>query len=499
MPYPYRRCFERITPYVLWVLGTALVVGSLPYVKHLLDQSLAAEGVTGLIMTVGGGALGLWSRLVPSGSRGGSIPSWVGPIGAALVLYGVALLAYAISGWPFPIGEAVPRLCESVVIAVGFCIALVVGYFVDLNETTLHRFYRDRLMEAFMPDVRADGAPSGNKATTADTGCLSQMCDPADPKAPYHLINAFQIITRPDAVGVRRGQAGRWRIRGGDSFVFAPRYCGGPAAGWHETAANKALSALSLATAMAISGAAVNPDAASAGVGPQRNALFATLMTLLNIRLGYWLPNPKHYAARRHASAPNHFVPGFWGVFDAISRDSRFLEIADGGDFENLGVYELLRRRVRTIVVCDADADPELQFEDLQTLLSLAEADFDVTVTFESPLFGSLMPEPKAARFPLGVGFSTAPFVVGTIRYGNGDTGTLYYIKPAIFAGLRLHVLGFKGVNLEFPNDSTLNQFFDEPRFEAYRELGFACVEKMLESHVDAAKTQTLKAILAVI
>ena len=91
------------------------------------------------------------------------------------------------------------------------------------------------------------------------------------------------------------------------------------------------------------------------------------------------------------------------------------------------------------------------------------------------------MPKPEPARFPLGVPFATQPFVVGDIRYKAGNTGTLYYIKPAIFADLRLHVLGFKGAFPEFPDDTTLNQFFDEARFEAYRELGFACVEKMLE------------------
>jgi hypothetical protein len=499
MPYSYRRYFEWITPYILCVTGGVILLGSLPYVEYLLNQNLATQGVIGFIMTVGGGALGLWSRLAPSGSRKASIPSWAGPIGAALVLYGMALLAYAVSGAAFPRGKAIPQLWEAVAITACFCIALVIGYVVDLNETTLHRFYRDRLMEAFMPDVDAHGAPKRHEAKTADTGRLSQMCDPADPKAPYHLLNAFQIITHPKAAGERRGQADRWRIRGGDSFVFAPRYCGGPAAGWHETAENKTLSALSLATAMAISGAAINPDAATAGVGPERNTVFAILMALLNIRLGYWLANPNRYAGKPHAPAPNSFVPGFWGLIDRLSRRSRFLEIADGGDFDNLGVYELLRRHVQTIVVCDADADPDLQFEDLQTLLNLAEADFGVTITFESPLLGPLMPKRTVARFPLGVGFATAPFLVGKIRYINGDAGRLYYIKPAIFAGLGLSVLGFKGANSEFPNDSTLNQFFDEARFEAYRELGFACVETMLKSYADAGNTQTCKAILEAI
>lgn len=231
---------------------------------------------------------------------------------------------------------------------------------------------------------------------------------------------------------------------------------------------------------MAASGAAVNPDAASSGVGPQRNAVFAMLMALLNIRLGVWLPNPTRYSNKLHASAPNHFNAGLAGVLDRTSQTARFLEITDGGNFENLGVYELLRRCVKTIVVCDATADPKSSFADLQNLLSRAEADFGVTIAFTPPPLGPLMPSVADARFPLGVAFASQPFVVGDIRYPNGVAGKLYYIKPAVFAGLRVHVLGFKGAFPAFPDDSTVDQFFDEARFEAYRELGFACVDKML-------------------
>ncbi len=89
---------------------------------------------------------------------------------------------------------------------------------------------------------------------------------------------------------------------------------------------------------MAASGAAVNPDAASSGVGPQRNTLFAILMALLNIRLGIWIANPTKHAYQRRTPAPNHFNPGFWGVVDRITQTGRFVEITDGGNFENLGV-----------------------------------------------------------------------------------------------------------------------------------------------------------------
>lgn len=481
MPYKLRQEFERVTPYVLEALALFLVLGSLPYVRDLVLRNVVAQGVVGFIMTAGGAALGLWSRFVPKGDSASKTPAWVGPVGAALVTYGIGLLGYVLSGILFAHGKIAPGPEPLVAIILTVVIATFVGYLVDLNETTLHRFYRDRLMEAFMPDIDANGVPTGRRASKADAGRLRDMCNRDNPRAPYHLICAHLVLTRIDRRGVNQKWLDRWRIRGGDSFLFSPRYCGATAVGWYETATNKTFSELSLPTVMAASGAAVNPDAASSGVGPQRNMLFAILMALLNIRLGIWLPNPMKYGNRAHAPAPNHFNAGLAGVLDWTSRNSRFLEITDGGNFENLGVYELLRRGVQTIVVCDATADPQSAFEDLQNLLSRAEADFGVSITFRPPPLGPLMPALEDARFPLGVAFAKQPFVVGSIRYPDGSScGKLYYIKPAIFAGLRLHVLGFKGAFPLFPDDSTLDQFFDEARFEAYRELGFVCVDKML-------------------
>jgi hypothetical protein len=38
----------------------------------------------------------------------------------------------------------------------------------------------------------------------------------------------------------------------------------------------------------------------------------------------------------------------------------RFVYLSDRGHFENLGVYEMLRRRCRTIVAIDAGCDPDI-------------------------------------------------------------------------------------------------------------------------------------------
>ena len=46
--------------------------------------------------------------------------------------------------------------------------------------------------------------------------------------------------------------------------------------------------------------------------------------------------------------------------------------------------------------------------------------------------------------------------------------------------GLSFPSKGYKARNPDFPNQSTMDQFFEPDQFEAYRDLGFACVEAML-------------------
>jgi hypothetical protein len=57
----------------------------------------------------------------------------------------------------------------------------------------------------------------------------------------------------------------------------------------------------------------------------------------------------------------------------------------------------------------------------------------------------------------------------------------LIYIKPTLTKGLSPDVLGYKKQNPSFPHQTTLDQFFTEQQFEAYRELGYYLGWQMLE------------------
>ena len=70
--------------------------------------------------------------------------------------------------------------------------------------------------------------------------------------------------------------------------------------------------------------------------------------------------------------------------------------------------------------------------------------------------------------------------VQGVIHYpadSNGATppaGTLIYVKASIpdASEVPAHVHNYAKENADFPHQTTIDQFFDDAQFEAYRALG---------------------------
>src|SRR6266404_1684937 len=117
---------------------------------------------------------------------------------------------------------------------------------------------------------------------------------------------------------------------------------------------------------MAISGAAASPH-----MGLASMPTLSALMTLLNIRLGYWIGNPK-----KQTFGP----PGFLCLLRemtgiGMAETNAWLNVSDGGHIENMGIYELLRRRCKFIVCVDGEADPESTFHGQLTLVRQAQID----------------------------------------------------------------------------------------------------------------------------
>jgi hypothetical protein len=347
------------------------------------------------------------------------------------------------------------------------------------NMFGIHRMYRDRLTEAFLPDREAVTKRRWEPAFGADVGFLTDVNTEADP-GPYHLISTCVVLTGSDYAS--------YRGRGGDSFVMSSLYCGAEAVGWHP-AAKFCGGKMTLATAMAISGAAVNPNAGASGRGPTRNRLASFMLALFNIRLGYWVRNPH---ARRFTGWltsflwPNLLYPGLRQGLLGSGQHTRagFIELTDGGHFDNTGLYELIRRQLDVIVLSLASADPRYGFDDLADVIERVRVDFGTYIEFRG-LFATAIP--GGLDSPPGIAaalkLSESGHEAGTILYPSGKTGTLIVLKSAVRVDIPVDVVRYAAENMEFPNESTADQFFDERQFEAYREAGYAVCRGMIDDN----------------
>ena len=111
------------------------------------------------------------------------------------------------------------------------------------------------------------------------------------------------------------------------------------------------------------------------------------IMALLNFRFNYWLPHP----GRTHRKTITQWLfrrnPGLLSLMaeasGAVSDRGKFVNCSDGGHIENLGVYELLQRRCKTIICVDGSADPNFDFFDLTTIQRYAQIDMDTKINID--------------------------------------------------------------------------------------------------------------------
>ncbi len=493
--YGARRLFETYFGLSLKIAFLLLVLGTIPLIYTYLKESGGIEGIISL--AIGAGSV-LISRLRNlTGSDGERVPL-IFVIASYAFAYGVLLLGYRWSAL-FVEGDEATRA----IIAVSVMLAFILGIFTNINYIGFHRYYRDRLMEAFMPDWQAVEKGVTEPATHADGLRLSSLWpvmhgmrkDKNQPRIPFHIINANAVLSN--------SKQRRLRLRGGDNFILTPLACGSDATGWVDTK-RFIRDGMTLATAMAISGAAANPRTGAGGKGVTRNNFVSIAMGLLGIRLGYWVHNPRSYRLNgnwKRSFTFNQFFPA--GVYALLGRgyreDSAYLELSDGGHFENLAIYELARRQCGLIILCDGGQDNETSYADFVSAIQRLGQDMNATIRFdmqvnesrEEPAWHSsdpaqLIARPDDKEYPKSSDYADKGYFVATIDYGdNGCEGwpreaTVVYLKSSMIRDLDIVAKGYKGANPSFPNQTTADQFFDEEQFEAYREVGYRVAEQML-------------------
>ena len=354
-------------------------------------------------------------------------------------------------------------------------VAGILAWRVDLNEFSFHLFYRNRLVRCYLGATNPARCPHPFTGfDPSDDILLQDFSVDKDPKysGPYPILNA--------ALNISHGQRLAWQERKAESFVFTPRYCGFnfqeerkdkpsvPEEGYRETCCYGYPKGAYLGTAVAASGAAVNPN-----MGYHASSAVAFLLTLFNVRLGWWMGNPRRETWTR--STPHIGLLYLLGELFGVTDDtSRYINLSDGWHFENLGIYELVRRKCKYIVCCDVGADADFGREDLGNAVRKCRSDFGVQIDLDV----------DALRPRADSGFSHSHCVVGEIRYPGdpgGMPGRILYIKSSLTGEEPQDVLAYKVAHPDFPHQGTGDQWFNESQFESYRALGRFAVEAVLQ------------------
>jgi hypothetical protein len=337
---------------------------------------------------------------------------------------------------------------------------IVIGFFINANKFSLHATYRNRLIRAYLAASRKTRRP--NLFTGFDPNDNIKLRDLSSEK-PLHLLNG--------ALNFVSGQELAWQERKAESFTMSRLHCGSFKVGYRPSAEYG--EAITLGTAMAISGAAANPN-----MGYHSSPVLGLLMTLFNVRLGWWLGNPGSPGAKTwRRKGPGYSVgPLFSEALGNTTDHYKYVNLSDGGHFENLGLYQTVLRRCHFIVVSDGGEDPECAFVDLGEAVRKIRIDFGIPIDFET-----MSIYPRSANDTLKTpGRNCA---VGRIRYSAVDgadapDGIIIYIKPACYGDEPRDIYEYFKTNPTFPHESTSDQFFSESQFESYRMLGAYTMEK---------------------
>ena len=346
--------------------------------------------------------------------------------------------------------------------AVFMVLAWVMARFIDINKFSLHGMYRNRLIRAYL------GASNRPEQVNRFIGFAQ------DDDTPMHTLRPelkpFPVVNV--TLNLVSGDRLAWQQRKAEAFTVTPLYCGSSQLGYRPS--EQYAGGISLGTAMALSGAAASPN-----MGYYSSPVIGFIMTLFNARLGAWLGNPgKRGDGTWHQQGPKSAVASIVReIFGLTNADCPYVYLSDGGHFENLGIYEMVKRHCHYIFVLDGASDGQLKFNDLGNALRKVRIDTKIDIQFDDGWERDLRDGNRR-------------WVVARICYrdaGLGEDGFLVYIKPMLRGTEPPDVVAYHAANPDFPNQSTANQFFNEAQTESYRMLGLCTMREMFASW-DSAK-----------
>jgi hypothetical protein len=440
----------------------------------LLDAAIAAMG-----LSRGGGRAGVTLLTIASGATvyrvivalASQVRRW--PLAAALILClaapatAVLLLVLVSDGnrhllgfihdlqlfheQPHPVGASLPE--DLLALFSLLVLGVVLGRVISINQFSLHGMYRSRLVRTFLGTSRPKGQRHPSPFTGFDAADDVTL-DRLQPLGrPLHVVNTTLNLVSDSRLSEAERRA--------TSLTMSPLHVGSWQLGYRPAA--EYASGITLGNALTTSGAAV-----SSNMGANASRPLTFLLTVFNARLGIWLGNPGPPGAATWTRP----APAFGAeplVDELLARTTEtnpYVYLSDGGHFENLGLYEMVLRRCRYIVVSDAGCDVDYTFGDLANAVRKIRIDFGIDIDFPAGLH--IGPH------------QTARFAVGTIWYSRIDSrlenGILVYVKPTVTGTEDVDVANYAAAHPTFPHQSTTEQWFDEAQFESYRVLGLQTI-----------------------
>lgn len=499
--------------------------------------SLFATGTVAFARATIGAISASWSRV--GKSMQAVVRPWLVRAGrTAMPWIGSALVALGLlSGTVFVLGTSGAPVVPRWYVAAAFGLFAVLHVAMDVNKSSLHAFYRDRLASAYA----APGDPTlMSELTTAVPELI--VCAAANLQTGEVRENYTPGVQDRGPVGIPPGRhAASWTFTPTRTELHLARPDGnGENAEWASTSTYEVLvgrDRMAVFDLVAISGAAVSPLMGKLTVAARR-----LLFVAVNLRLGMWLPRPSSVAeledGQQHEAGSTGWwrarklaawkqvrrdrdadPPSRWRLFraallwrlfqpnllllwrEAAGRNrvgGEWIYVSDGAGFDNLGLVEALRKHPQRVYVLDAGGDQAHVYHALGRAIALARTELGAEIDIEPRVMELTTvagPDDKATGTepPARKAEVRQPFAVGSCRYANGSVCEINVIKLGVWEGhdLPWDVRAYHEAHPTFPHDSTLQQLYDDEDFEAYRELGEASMRALLTHKKRTASRHT--------
>jgi hypothetical protein len=371
---------------------------------------------------------------------------------------------------------------------------------ISTNKFSLHYFWRNRIIRAYLGASHDLRKPNPFTGFDTDDNVYMHELRPYQPGSPipekekpprqkgdkklFHVLNVALNLAKSNKLA--------WQERKAESFTISPLHAGNYMLGYRK-AMNygrqlyNGKQGISLGTSVAISGAFASPNMGYMMSSP----VVRFLMTLFNVRFGWWLGNPGRagdnglpfWRTYDRDSPRLSMIPIFQEALGLTDDEAGYVYLSDGGHFENFGLYEMVLRRCRLVVIGDASSDEDYTFQSLGLSIRQIRIDLGVPIKFDKFHI--------TGRSKDGKGTYCA---IGKILYSCVDgcseemDGTLILIKATLVGDEPRDVLNYASEHTTFPQEFIGDQWFSESQFESYRALGSHIVDALCKEPVLNAK-----------